>query len=61
MFFPFCLSLQQSSYKDYRRQKLKQLKAFRDMLETRLAATNAAIETVERQLDEGEPSPSEAA
>jgi hypothetical protein len=55
--FPFSLcfsSNQCSSYsrKDYLQGKLKFLKQIRDGLETRLAALNAAITTIERQLSE---------
>lgn len=40
----------ESNFPEQRRQrKLKFLKAMRDDLETRLAAINAAIETIERQ------------
>ena len=35
---------------DYTSMKLKRLKAIRDFLESKLAATNAEIETVERQM-----------
>jgi len=35
----------------YRERKLKFLQAMRDDLETRLAGLNAAIETIERQLN----------
>jgi hypothetical protein len=51
MFFPFCCG-PQPSYQDYKQHKLKRLKAIRDFLESRLAATNAEIETMERQMSE---------
>ncbi|MEL6856312.1 MAG: hypothetical protein AAFO83_14565 [Cyanobacteria bacterium J06607_13] len=50
MFFPFCCNPHQVSSQDYKQLKLKRLKAIRDFLEARLAATNAEIETVERQM-----------
>ncbi len=50
MFFPFCCGPNQFTYQDYKQYQLKRLKAIRDFLETRLAATNAEIETVERQM-----------
>ncbi|MEM6425568.1 MAG: hypothetical protein AAF651_13205 [Cyanobacteria bacterium P01_C01_bin.73] len=50
MFFPLCFSSQKPSFKHARQQKLKMLKAMRDSLETRLAAINAAIQTIERQM-----------
>ncbi len=51
MLFPFfCAPHHQPSYQDYQQFKLKRLKAIRDFLEGRLAATNAEIETVERQM-----------
>ncbi|MEO0824551.1 MAG: hypothetical protein AAFX95_06630 [Cyanobacteria bacterium J06639_16] len=56
MFFPFCHGSQAPSFKDYQQFKLKHLKAVRDSLETRLAATNAAIQTIERQMSESEDS-----
>ena len=49
MFFPFCFIPRSFSPKDYRQCQLKTLKAMRDSLETRMAALNAAIETMERQ------------
>ena len=49
MFFPFCLPHYPYSRRDYQQHKLEFLKASRDSLEARLAAVNAAIETVERQ------------
>ncbi|MGB7086214.1 MAG: hypothetical protein WBD47_11725 [Phormidesmis sp.] len=56
MFFPFCCGPHQMSYQDYKQFKLKRLKAIRDFLEGRLAATNAEIETVERQMATSEGS-----
>ena len=50
MFFPFCCTPHQYSDQDYKKFKLKRLRAIRDFLEARLAATNAEIETVERQM-----------
>ncbi|MEO0770833.1 MAG: hypothetical protein AAFY72_15675 [Cyanobacteria bacterium J06649_4] len=50
MFFPFCCSPHNTSPEDYKKFKLKNLKAIRDFLEARLAATNAEIETIERQM-----------
>jgi hypothetical protein len=45
------------SREDYQAHKLKFLKWMRDDLETRLAGLNAAIETIERQIDrEGQSS-----
>ncbi|MEL6263800.1 MAG: hypothetical protein AAGL17_06010 [Cyanobacteria bacterium J06576_12] len=49
MFFPFCAPCHKASRSDYRQYKLNFLKTMRDSLETRLAAVNAAIATVERQ------------
>jgi hypothetical protein len=54
MFFPFSCGSSQTSYQDYRRHKLKMLKAVRDFHEARLAATNAEILTIERQISEAE-------
>jgi hypothetical protein len=48
MFFS-CFFPDQASRQTYRAKKLEMLKAMRDSLETRLAALNAAIETLERQ------------
>jgi hypothetical protein len=56
MLFPFCCGSNQSSYQDYRRHKLNMLKAIRDFHETRLAATNAEISTIERQMSEADSS-----
>lgn len=52
MFFPWyqsCFNPESQSPENYRQRKLKFLKFMRDNLETRLAAINAAIETIERQ------------
>ena len=52
MFFPWyqsCFNPESNSSENYRQRKLKFLKFMRDNLETRLAAINAAIETIERQ------------
>lgn len=56
MFFPpFCMPPSTESRRQYQHYKLEMMKAFRDSLETRLAAVNAAISTVEQQLSqEGE-------
>lgn len=56
MFFPFCLPHHLHSRRDYQRYKLEFLKASRDSLEARLAAVNAAIETIERQTAQPESS-----
>ena len=52
--FPFCCGPNKCSPQDYKKFKLKNLKAVRDFLEARLAATNAEIETVERQMANSE-------
>ena len=61
MFFPWCggnpfCSPDSKSSKNYRKHQLDFLKWVKDSLETRLAAVNAAIESIEGQLnrDEGE-------
>lgn len=41
--------------KTYQERKLKFLKGMRDDFEARLAGLNAAIETIERQLNQEEP------
>lgn len=48
MFFS-CLFQDPEAREHYRTKKLEMLKAMRDSLEARLAALNAAIETMERQ------------
>ncbi|MBE7383648.1 MAG: hypothetical protein F6J95_019790 [Leptolyngbya sp. SIO1E4] len=48
MFFS-CFFPDQTARANYRVKKLEMLKAMRDSLEARLAALNAAIETLERQ------------
>jgi hypothetical protein len=48
--FPFFCGSHPMNHREYKRFKLNQLKAIRDFLEVRLAATNAEIETVERQI-----------
>ncbi len=58
MFFPFDCGSNRTSYQDYKRHKLKMLKAVRDFHEARLAATNAEILTIERQMSEAESSAS---
>ena len=52
MFFPwykFCCNPESNSGSSWRQSRLKFLKSMRNELETRLAAVNAAIETMERQ------------
>ncbi len=44
-----CFNPESHSSENYRQRKLNFLKFMRDNLETRLAAINAAIETMERQ------------
>ncbi|MDJ0705808.1 MAG: hypothetical protein QNJ46_21280 [Leptolyngbyaceae cyanobacterium MO_188.B28] len=56
MFFPHYCASHRPSRQDYQQYRLKRLKAFRDSLETCLAAINAAIEIVERQTSESEGS-----
>ena len=48
MFFS-CFFPDTAALVNYRARKLEMLKAMRDSLEARLAALNAAIETMERQ------------
>ncbi|MGL6340733.1 MAG: hypothetical protein ACRC80_16530 [Waterburya sp.] len=57
MFFPWyksCFSPESCSPGSWRQNRLKFLKFMRDDLETRLAAINAAIETLERQNNQEE-------
>jgi hypothetical protein len=58
--FPFfgntCWGYEPTSRRTYQERKLQFLKWMRDDLETRLAGLNAAIETLERQLNQGETS-----
>lgn len=55
MSFPFCFPPSAAAYRQHQQYKLDMMKAFRDSLEARLAALNAAISTVEQQLSrEGE-------
>ncbi len=52
MFFPWyksCFHPESASSTNWRQHRLKFLKFMRDDLETRLAAINAAIDTIERQ------------
>lgn len=53
--FPFicfpCSDQKSMSTKSYKERRLKFLQWLRDDLETRLAGVNAAIDTLERQLD----------
>jgi hypothetical protein len=50
MFFPFCCAPSPEARRQQQQFKLDMMKAFRDSLETRLAAINAAISTVEQQM-----------
>lgn len=54
--FPFwmnpCCHSESNTQKSYRQHQLEFLKWMRDSLETRLAAVNAAITTIERQISE---------
>ncbi|MGF1570246.1 MAG: hypothetical protein ACFCVD_19605 [Nodosilinea sp.] len=50
MSFPFCFPHSAESHRQHQQFKLDMMKAFRDSLETRLAALNAAISTVEQQM-----------
>jgi hypothetical protein len=50
MFFPFCCAPSPEARRQHQQFKLDMMKAFRDSLETRLAAINAAISTVEQQM-----------
>ena len=54
MFFPFCHSntSPQEAYRQHQEHKLAFMKAMRNGLETRLAALNAAIASVESQLSD---------
>ena len=55
MFFSWCQSCfnpESNSASNWKQRRLKFLKSMRDDLETRLAAINAAIETIERQTSE---------
>jgi hypothetical protein len=58
--FPFwmnpCCQPGSMNQKSYRQHQLEFLKWMRDSLETRLAAVNAAIATMERQMNEENPS-----
>lgn len=61
MFLPWetiCCSKDSWSRRNYNERRLKFLKWMRDDLEAKLAGVNAAIETVERQVSEDEPSTS---
>ena len=52
MFFPWCkpcFNPESNTVSTWRQRRLKFLKSMRDDLETRLAAINAAIDTIERQ------------
>lgn len=59
-FFNTCgsTSCGNTSRQEYQERKLKFLKWMRDDLETRLAGLNAAIETIERQMNREGQSPS---
>ena len=50
---PFC-SADKNSFKAHQERKLHFLKIMRDSLEARIAALNAAIETIERQIRQEE-------
>ncbi|WP_197064765.1 hypothetical protein [Leptolyngbya sp. KIOST-1] len=52
MFLPFCVPPSAESRRQYQRYKLEMMKSWRDALETRLAALNAAISTVEQQISQ---------
>jgi hypothetical protein len=54
-FGPGCCSPDANARRDYQERKLKFMKWFRDDLETRLAALNAAISTLERQMGQEPP------
>jgi hypothetical protein len=58
--FPFwvnpCCQSGSMTQKSSRQHQLEFLKWMRDSLETRLAAVNAAIATMERQMNEATPS-----
>ena len=52
MFFPWyksCCNPESNATATWRQRRLQFLKSLRDDLETRLAAINAAIDTIERQ------------
>ncbi|MEO1400276.1 MAG: hypothetical protein AAFV72_03365 [Cyanobacteria bacterium J06635_1] len=55
MFFPFymmCCGSKQTARKTYQAHKLEYLKSVKDSLETQLASVNAAIETIEGQVQQ---------
>ncbi|MGB3311189.1 MAG: hypothetical protein WBG32_23670 [Nodosilinea sp.] len=52
MFLPFCAPPSAASRREYQHHKLEMMKFWRDALETRLAALNAAISTVEQQISQ---------
>jgi hypothetical protein len=58
--FPFwnnpCWMGEPMSRKTYQERKLRFLRWMRDDLETRLAGVNAAIETIERQINQDDDS-----
>jgi hypothetical protein len=58
--FPFwmnpCCHPGTTTQQSYRQHQLEFLKWMRDSLETRLAAVNAAIDTMERQMNQENPS-----
>ncbi|ELR99016.1 hypothetical protein [Gloeocapsa sp. PCC 73106] len=61
MFLPWetiCCSKDFMSRRNYNERRLKFLQWMRDDLEARLAGINAAIQTVERQINEDDTSPS---
>ncbi|MEM8807141.1 MAG: hypothetical protein AAGF01_14050 [Cyanobacteria bacterium P01_G01_bin.38] len=62
MFFPFymmCCGSKQTARKTYQEHKLEYLKSVKDSLETHLASVNAAIVTIEGQLQQSVPSTTE--
>lgn len=59
MFFP-CFPFSSADRRHLRSQKLDMLKTMRDALEARLAALNAAIETMERQMQQDQQDTSQS-
>ncbi|WP_207223309.1 hypothetical protein [Leptolyngbya iicbica] len=55
LMFLSCFFPDEETRKQYRAHKISMLKAMRDSLEARLAALNAAIETLERQQQSSTP------
>lgn len=56
--FPFCASSLDAStaWRQHQDQKLRLLRCWRDAAERRLAALNAAISTLEQQIERDQPS-----